>query len=87
MIDTDIADFLEDSTPYVSAESTKSLASSMESIECRIFKWFPENQLKGNVDECHVLLSSNEKVATNFDSAQIENTLLKNYCESPSAVN
>ena len=33
-----------------------------------------DNQLKGNGDKYHVLLSTKEKVATDVDSAQIENS-------------
>lgn len=50
----------------VSAENIKWLANSLENISCRIFKWFSD-QLKGNGNECQVLLNTNEKVAANVD--------------------
>lgn len=47
---------------------------NQESTARRIFKWFSENHLKGNGDICHVSLSTKEKVITNVDLAQIENS-------------
>ena len=43
----------------------KSLVKSLESTACRIFKRFPDNQLKGNGDKCHGLITIKEKIVTN----------------------
>ena len=71
--DTDAASLADDNTTKKSAENTNSLVKSLESTACRIFKWFLYNQLRGNVDKYHVLLSTKEKVVINVKSAQTEN--------------
>ena len=48
MSDTDIVNLADNNTPYVSAENAKSLVKPLESTACRIFKWFSDNQPKGN---------------------------------------
>ena len=54
MSDTDIANFTDDNTPYMSAEKTKSLVNLLETTECRILKWFLDNQLIGNGGKYHI---------------------------------
>ena len=50
MNDIDIGNFADNNAPYMSAEKNKSLDKSFTSTACRTFRWFTENQLKGNGD-------------------------------------
>ena len=60
--------------PYLSANDDTSLIKTLEDSACSIFKWFKYNQMQGNAGKCHVLLSTNEKIVTQVDSAEIENS-------------
>lgn len=68
MSDIEISNFADDNTPCMSPVNTTSLVKSIESTACWIFKRFPDNQLKGNSNKCHVLLSNKEKVLKNVNS-------------------
>lgn len=39
-----------------------------------LFTWFADNQMQVNVTNCHILFSTNTKVVTKVDSAEIENS-------------
>lgn len=53
------------------AKNTASLVKSQDSNACKNFKWFSDNQVKGNGDKCQVLLTSEDSVVEKVDSAQI----------------
>ena len=74
MKDVDIASFVDDNTPYLSANDNTSLVKTLEDSACSIFKWFKNNQMQGNAGKWHVLLSTNEKIVTKVDSTEIENS-------------
>ena len=63
----DIASY--DTTPYVSWVTLDSTAKSLEKVADILFTWFNYNQMKGNEDKCHVILSSQDIV-----HEQIENS-------------
>ena len=44
-----------------------------------LFHWFENNQMQGNADECHVLLSTEEKYYTNINGALIQNSKQENF--------
>lgn len=39
-----------------------------------LFTWFADNQMQVNVTNSHILFSTNTKVVTKVDSAEIENS-------------
>ena len=70
----DIANYADDSTPYVSGRNIEEVIASLEEVSKCIFQWFRDNQFQGNASKCHVLLSTNKKVHINIGTAQIENS-------------
>ena len=42
--DTEIANFADDNTPYISAGNIEGLAKSLESITYRIYKWLSDKR-------------------------------------------
>ena len=70
----DIASYADDTTPYVSGVTLDSTVKSLEKIADLLFTWFNYNQMKGNEDKCHVILSSQDNVHVNIGTAQIENS-------------
>ena len=71
---TDIANYADDNTPYVTANKMYSLIASLEEASKSLFTWFDNNLMKSNVDKCHLLVSSNEKVTIKIGSHEIANT-------------
>ena len=60
---TDIANFADDNTPYLSTEKCR---------RCYIsFRWFENNLLKGNADKFHFLVSSSQEVSLNVNNFKI----------------
>ena len=57
--DVDIANFTDDNTPFTSANNIDDLIDSLEKVSSILFKWFKDNLLKGNLDRCHLLVSTN----------------------------
>ena len=70
----DIASYADDTTPYVSGVTLDLTVKSLEKIADLLFTWFSYNQMKGNKDKCHVILSSQDNVHVNIGTAQIENS-------------
>ena len=47
---------------YGSRNSIDDVISSLkESLE-RLFQWFSDNQMQGNTDKCHLIVSANEPI-------------------------
>ena len=61
----DIASYDDDTSPYVSGATLDSTIKSLEKIADLLFTWFNHNQMKGNEDKCHVILSSQDNVHVN----------------------
>ena len=51
-----------DTTPYVTGDNLESAIKQLEQATKLLFQWFSDNQMKGNEDKCHVLISTKEKV-------------------------
>ena len=70
----DIASYDDDATPYVSGVTLDSKVKSLEKVVDLLFTWFNYNQMKGNKDKSHVILSSQDNAHVNKGTAQIENS-------------
>ena len=53
-----IANFADDTTPYVVGTSIDILTSALEADANILNKWFSVNYLKLNTDKCHLLISN-----------------------------
>ena len=74
MKDVDIANFADYDTPFTSANNIDDLIDSLEKASSSLFNWFRENLFKGNPDNCHLLVSTNEKTKINIGEFSIENS-------------
>ena len=54
----DTARYADDTSPYVSGLTLDSTVKSLQKSADLLFTWFSYNQMKGNEDKCHVILSS-----------------------------
>ena len=48
--------------------------NSLEDVSSNLFRWFTENELKGNASRCHILISSGEIVHVIIGISQIKNS-------------
>ena len=67
---TDIANYADDNTPYVSGNE---VVRFLEESSRVIFKWFSDSQFQAKATKCHVLLSTDQHAQVNIGAAQIEN--------------
>ena len=54
----DIANYVDDNTPYASGKNIDEVVKSLEKVSRLTFKWFSDNPFQGNTSKCHVLLST-----------------------------
>ena len=59
--DMHVASYADDTTPCIYGENIEPV-KSLEKSTNLMFNWFKKNQMKGNEDKCHVLLSTDEMV-------------------------
>ena len=53
--DFSVASYADDTTPYVSDIDIHSVVTSLEDASTLLFKWFRDNQMKGNPDKSHTI--------------------------------
>ena len=70
----EIASYADDNTHNVTCDTIESMIASLEKIAKDIFKWFKDNEMQGNTDKCHVLISTSQKLHVNIGTLQIENS-------------
>ena len=58
----------------VNADLEKAVIKSLEQSANLLFNWFKCNQMKGNKDKYHVLLSTDETVQVNIGTARINDS-------------
>jgi len=74
-INFDVASYADDTTQYVSEKNIDDVIGTLENASQILFKWFRDNQMKGNPDKCHVLLSTDVNKQIRVDNDIIQNSL------------
>ena len=72
--DSDIANYADDNTPYLSAKNVEDVLNGLENVSSNLLKWFTEKELKVNASKCYLLISSGENVDVNTGTSQIKNS-------------
>ena len=72
--DTDITNFTDDNTSYLSAKNVEDVTEYLERALVSLFRWFENNLLKGNADKCHFLVSTSQEVSLNLNNFKIKNS-------------
>ena len=72
--DTEIANFADDNTPYLSAKNVEDVIGPLERASVSLFKWSENNLLKGNADKSNFLVSTSQKVSLNVNIFEIKNS-------------
>lgn len=52
----------DDNTIYDSGNSIDDIISCLKESSEKLFQWFPHNQMKGNIDKCHLIVSTDEPI-------------------------
>ena len=77
MNETDYASHADVNTPYDTGDSTEDVINSLECDSIKLIKWFVDNQMRADKDECHLLLSRGKNITINIDDVIIG----KSICE------
>ena len=72
--DIDIGNYADDNTIYKEHDNTDDLITSLQNAATKLFKWFSDNQMRGNTDKCHLLLSKDESSEIHIGDSIIESS-------------
>ena len=61
----------DDTTPYFVGSTATEVLENISCLTKKLFSWFANNQMKGNNDKCHLILSFPEEDA----AIQIKSTI------------
>ena len=74
MCETDFASYADDITPYVLGDGIDDVIKSLEDDSINLFKWFPDNQMKANSDQCHLITSRQSCMNLKIGNINIEDS-------------
>ena len=74
LIVDDIANYEDGNTIYKEDENIDDLITSIQDAAANLFKWFSDNQMKGNTDKYHSLLSKDESSEIHIGDSVIESS-------------
>ena len=60
--------YADDTTPYVIGNNAEEVVSELKAITQKLFTWFAQNEMKANLNKCHLLLSTTD--AFNFEISE-----------------
>ena len=72
--DIDIANYTDDNAIYREHENIDDLITSLQNAAAKRFKWFSDNQMRGNTDKCHLVLSKEESSEIHIGDSIIESS-------------
>ena len=70
--DVNFASYADDSTVYQSGRNVDDVINDLQLSAKNFFRWFSYNQMKGNTDKCHLIMSTN-----NTPELKIGDSLIK----------
>ena len=71
---TDFSSYADDNTLYDSDNSIDEVISSLQESAEKLFQWFSHNQVKGNTDKCHLIVSTDEPIEIRVGESLIKNS-------------
>ena len=71
--ETDISDYVDDNTPYRTADTTDEIIKLLDHDSMILFKWLSDNQMKANISKYHFLVNKSDKVVINLGEQEIKN--------------
>ena len=67
--------YADDNTPFVVRDNITDVIKALEKIEETLVNWFSNNEIKLNIDKCHLLLNSQEPNTLKIGDLHINNSL------------
>ena len=78
--DCDIAYYANGNTEYLRGKDAEEVLNRLENVPSNLFKWFTENELKGNTSQCHLLICSGENMdVKNIGTFKFDIAAVKGY--------
>ena len=71
--DIDIANFVDDNTPYLSSENVEDVIEPLKWASIFLFRWFKNSLLKDDSDKYHFPVSTSQEVILNVNNFKIKN--------------
>ena len=71
---TDFSSYADDNTIYDSGNSIDDVISSLQESAEKLFQWFSHNQMKGNTDKCHLIVSTDEPIEIRVGASLIKSS-------------
>ena len=65
--------YADDTTPYVIGNNAEEVVSKLKAITQKLFAWFTQNEMKADLNKCHLLLSN-----TDVFNFEISETVIRN---------
>ena len=63
--------YQDDNSPFVSGDRLEDVLDSLENASIKLFDWFSNNQMKENLDNCHLLTSATASIAIKIKDNEI----------------
>ena len=70
--DVNIASYADDNTLYDSCDTIEEVILSLQSSSEKLFQWLSDNQMKGNPEKCHLIMSTDQSVNVQLGGSLIE---------------
>ena len=74
MKETYFSSYADDNTPYRTAETIDEVIKLLEHDSTFLFKWFSDNQMKANINKCHLLVNKKNEVIIKLGKTEIRNS-------------
>ena len=71
---TDFSSYADDNTIYDSGNNIDDVISSLQESAEKLFQWFSHNQIKGNTDKCHLIVSTDEPIEIRVGESLIKSS-------------
>ena len=70
--DVNFASYVDDNTIYQSGRNVDDVINDLQLSAEKLFRWFSDNQIKGNTDKSHLTMSTNNTPELNVGDSLIK---------------
>ena len=73
MKETDFSSYANDNTAYRTGDTIEEVIKLLERDSKMFFKWFSDNQMKANINKCHLLVNRKDEDVITLGETEIKN--------------
>ena len=73
------AGYADDNAHYVLSDTIDEVIKRLETASVKLFKWFPDNQMKANRDKCYLIVSKKRIYQCILVLLKLKTPIVKNY--------